>query len=356
MTIVIPTLGRGRVVVNTLSYLYSLDAKAEEIIVVDQTSFHDPETEAYLKSEHGRGRIRWIRHQPPGVAGAMNRGLAEATGDIVLFLDDDIIPSEGLVAAHQQAYVEHPEAWAVVGQVIQPEDCRPQTADRRPQADEGEPQNTQKDTEKRRETEDRCNSSHANHLGFKNPLLCILRYLWFPFSSESFLRRDLDFRFNGTEPAWVENVMAGNLSVKRDKALVLGGFDEKFIPPVSYRFETEFAKRIISAGGRIRFEPTASVRHLRAPQGGTRSCGNHLTSVSPLHGVGDYYYAMQCGRGWERVWYMAKRPFREVSTKFHLRHPWWIPLKFIGELCAVWMAFRLNSEWWSSRSRVGKKI
>ncbi|MFU8781177.1 MAG: glycosyltransferase family A protein [Kiritimatiellia bacterium] len=49
----------------------------------------------------------------------MNRGLREATGDIVLFLDDDIIPHEHLVAGHRQAYVGHPEAWAVVGQVRQ---------------------------------------------------------------------------------------------------------------------------------------------------------------------------------------------------------------------------------------------
>ena len=60
----------------------------------------------------------------------MNRGLREAKGDIVLFLDDDIIPDKNLVAAHRETHVEHPDTWAVVGQVIQ-----------------GEPQNTQNDAE-----------------------------------------------------------------------------------------------------------------------------------------------------------------------------------------------------------------
>jgi GT2 family glycosyltransferase len=155
------------------------------------------------------------------------------------------------------------------------------------------------------------------------------------------LTRDLRFAFNGHEPAWVTNVMAGNLCVKRERALAVGGFDANFTPPVAYRFETEFAKRLVAAGGRIRFEPAASIRHLRASRGGTRSQGSHLNSASPVHGVGDYYFALRCGRGWERAWYMARRPFREVRTRFHLRHPWYIPVKLIGEMRALLLALRL---------------
>ena len=135
--------------------------------------------------------------------------------------------------------------------------------------------------------------------------------------------------------------MAGNLSVRRDRALAIGGFDPDFVPPVSFRFETAFAKRLVAAGGRIRFEPAAEVRHLRATRGGTRIHGNHLASASPLHGVGDYVYALKHGRGLERLGYIARRPFREVRTRFHLRHPWFIPVKFVGELRALFMALRL---------------
>ena len=39
----------------------------------------------------------------------MNRGLREAKGDIVLFLDDDIIQDKNLVAAHRETHVEHPD-------------------------------------------------------------------------------------------------------------------------------------------------------------------------------------------------------------------------------------------------------
>lgn len=119
VSIVIPTYGRDAVLVDSIRQLLALAVSADELLVIDQTATHEPETEAALSGWDADGCIRWIRHQPPGVVGAMNRGLREAKGDLVLFLDDDIVPGANLVVAHRQAYVEHPEAWAVVGQVIQ---------------------------------------------------------------------------------------------------------------------------------------------------------------------------------------------------------------------------------------------
>ncbi len=144
----------------------------------------------------------------------------------------------------------------------------------------------------------------------------------------------MDFPFNSSRSAIVQNVMAGNLSVLREKALEIGAFDENFVG-VAYRFETEFARRLCKAGGKILFEPRASIRHLKAEHGGTRSSGSHLTSPSPKHGVGDYYYALSQGLNLESLAYMCWRPFREVRTKFHLKHPWWIPVKLIGEFLAL---------------------
>ncbi len=292
ITIVIPTCGREEVLVKTLGQVIDLPAE-KEIIVVDQTLSHEAATVQALHDWHEAGTIRWIHQQPPGVVAAMNRGLREAKHELVLFLDDDIEPCAGLLEAHENAHARYREAWAVAGRVMQPE-------------------------------EEPVRRKHQRHGGG--------------------LIHDLDFDFTSREGAWVENVMAGNLSVKRNRAIAIGGFDENFIPPVSYRFETEFAKRIIAAGGKVRYEPEAAIHHLRAPRGGTRSIGSHLTSASPLHGVGDYYYALKCGRGLERFLYMLRRPFREVLTRFHLRHPWWIPVKFVGELRALIVAFQL---YWS---------
>lgn len=289
VSVVIPTYRRGDILLDTVRYLLQLTSPPAEIILVDQTEQHSPEIEEQLQSWVTTERIHWLRVSPPSIPRAMNAGALAAQHEVVLFLDDDLVPGIDLIAVHRQAHEEHPDAWAVVGQIIQPEGY-PKARSRR-----------------------NC----------------------------TYLTRDLDFNFSQDAAAWVTNLMAGNCSVKRTRFLELGGFDENFIPPVSYRFETEFAKRLCAAGGRIRYEPSASIRHLRAGSGGTRSCGQHLASASPLHSVGAYYYMLQQGQGADRLWQFVRRPFREVRTKFHLRHPWWIPVKFVGELRAMMLAYQL---------------
>ncbi|MDP6525622.1 MAG: glycosyltransferase [Kiritimatiellia bacterium] len=290
LSIVIPTYGRNTVLCDTIAALLDHDCQVNEIIVMDQTPQHDAQTEHLLSEWQANNAILWCRLQTPSTTGAMNQGVLAATGDIVLFLDDDIISHPNLLRAHMHAHDEHPDAWAVVGQVLQP----------------GE------------------NPSTVN---------------WT--SAHGGLRRDIGFPFYSNSSRWIENAMAGNLSVKRKGFLELGGFDEKFRPPVAYRFETEFVRRVISCGGRVLFEPAASIRHLRVESGGTRSRGSQWASASPIYGEGDYYYALRCGHGWDRLGYILRRPFRQVRTKFHLRHPWWIPPKFIGELRAIAAAFVL---------------
>ncbi|MCA9081018.1 MAG: hypothetical protein KDA58_10700, partial [Planctomycetaceae bacterium] len=155
------------------------------------------------------------------------------------------------------------------------------------------------------------------------------------------LREDYDFPFHSTiATTTIANVMAGNLSVNRSFALSLGGFDENFVG-AAYRFETEFSKRWRQAGGNICYCPEASINHLRIPSGGTRSKGDHRASADPRHGVGDYYYAMRHGGRVECLTYSLHRMLREVLTRFHATHPWYIPVKLVGELRAMAWARRL---------------
>ena len=294
MSIVIPTYGREGVLTDTIEQLLAQTDSTPgfiELIVVDQTARHAEDTQARLDRWRQDGRIRWIHFDIPHLTRAMNHGLQQAAGQIVLFVDDDIIPCPDLLIQHLDAYRRIPDLWGIVGQVLQP--------------------------------------------GEKPEVL--------PYTARGgALRRYMDFPYRRTEGAFIENAIACNFSVVRDKAIALGGFDENYGPPVASRFETEFAKRLIKAGGRIWFEPKASIRHLRAPSGGTRSQGSHMSSASPCFGVGDYYFALKHDSGWEQGWYILKRPFREIRTRFHLRHPWWIPVKFVGELRAIAEALSLH--------------
>jgi GT2 family glycosyltransferase len=287
ISIVIPTYGRENVLLETLRGLLSLKDRAEEILVIDQTTVHDAPTTEQLNAWNATSEIRWIRREKPGIPQAMNSGLLASRSEVVLFLDDDIEPVNDLVQAHRRAHTEQAVA-AVVGQVIQP-------------------------------------WQKATPLEGPRKL--------------SGLQADFDFPFHSTISQPVPNVMAGNLSVRRTTALKIGGFDEQFVGS-AYRFESEFARRLMAAGERIWFAGDAGIRHLRVPSGGTRQQGDHRASADPRHGVGDYYFALRHG-GSAATAYMCRRMLREVSTKFHLQRPWYIPIKLWGELRAWRWAVRM---------------
>lgn len=290
ISVVIPTYRRGEILLRTLELLFRLEPPPEELLVVDQTEEHPPEVERKLQQWETQGRIRLFRFSPPSIPRAMNTGLLEAKGTVALFLDDDIVPASDLVTAH--AARQDGAYAAVCGQVLQP----------------GE---------------------------FPDPEANRVR-------GEGF-RADLNFHFCGTEPAELHNVMAGNLSVSRSAALAIGGFDEQFIGS-AYRFETDFARRLGVAGHRILFAPEASVRHLRLSTGGTRSQGDHLSRPSPLHSVGDYYFALRHLHGTERAAYLTRRLLRETVNRYTLCHPGMLPKKLGSELRAWMLARRLNRE------------
>jgi GT2 family glycosyltransferase len=283
----IPTYNRGVIAADAVERLLRLTPAPSEILLVDQTAQHSAEVEVRLSAFVRDGRIRWIRLAEPSIPHAMNEALRLATGDLVLFLDDDVVPVSDLVAAHAEAYVDK-GVWAVAGQVLEP-------------------------------------GEEPAHLDVPADPLA--------------------FRFRHDTATDVGNVMAGNLSVDRLRARAMGGFDENFVM-VAYRFESDFALRIIAAGGRIRYEPRASVRHLKIASGGIRTWGDHRTSAHPAHSAGDYYFALHHAPSFAR--YVVTRLRRNVLTRYHLRHPWAIPAKLVGELRGLLLGRKL--------ARGGRKV
>src|SRR5215831_12773489 len=118
ISVVIPTYRRETVLLNTIRALLTLEPGPDEILVVDQTKQHAPETIESLNALSRANKIRWIQLPAPSITVAMNEGLKQANEDVVLFLDDDIIPSENLIEAHGLAHEKG--AQIVAGQVLQP--------------------------------------------------------------------------------------------------------------------------------------------------------------------------------------------------------------------------------------------
>lgn len=148
--------------------------------------------------------------------------------------------------------------------------------------------------------------------------------------------QEATFHFASTQPRRVKEFMGGNFSVRRDLAIGLGGFDENFVR-VAYRFEAEFSYRFRSSGRRIFFEPAACIHHLKAPAGGTRTYREQLATWRPDHAVGAYYYALRTRALPE----LLRRPFSALATRYHLRHPWRIPVSALAELLGILWAVDL---------------
>jgi GT2 family glycosyltransferase len=118
ISIIIPTYGREQVLCDTLADVLRQDYPNFEVLVVDQTPSHEPETQAYLEKLTGDRAIQWFRLEWASLPGARNYGVRRAAGSIILFLDDDVQLPPGFLAAHVQNYQERSEVGAVAGRVL----------------------------------------------------------------------------------------------------------------------------------------------------------------------------------------------------------------------------------------------
>jgi GT2 family glycosyltransferase len=85
-SVLVPTIGRPRLLYGLLDSLARCDPRPDEIVVVDQSP--NVATARTVARFAGAG-ARLITGAPPGQARAMNLGLRAASHEVVLFTDDD---------------------------------------------------------------------------------------------------------------------------------------------------------------------------------------------------------------------------------------------------------------------------
>jgi GT2 family glycosyltransferase len=207
LSVVVPTRNRAAKLERALHSL-SLQSLAPQhfgVIVVDNGCTDDT-AEKFACYQARFPQWKLVAHAVPGPAAARNRGALLSQADLLLFLDDDVIASPGLLQAHLEAQRQLPGC-AVLGKVR--------------------------------------NSWTGDESPFHRTLT----------------RRRLfhSFDFPDAQNVPFAHFYSCNLSLPRSALLQLGGFDERF-PSAAFE-DTDLGYRWAGSGRRLVFCPEAGVTH-----------------------------------------------------------------------------------------------
>jgi glycosyltransferase involved in cell wall biosynthesis len=279
ISIIIATYNRGSILKDTLACLLEQKPMPLEILVIDQSETVDDEVSDFLSTLEVQGKISWLRQSPPNAQVARNRGLREAKGGVVLFLDDDIECGPNLVGAHWKNY-DDPLIAAVSGMILEP----------------GQ-----------------------------------LPTVVFP------------DRFYGTKLGWmffplnygmrVEciNLSSCNASVRREVALKAGGFDENFIRTLYD--DSDFSWRVHllcrDLGLQAIHDPQACLTHFRVRTGGKRPTAmNEFVIADDAKWENLFYFHLKHW-GLEALGVMAKRYRWWIWHRKNILRPWWLVVSHV---------------------------
>ena len=280
VSVIVPTYKREVILIDSLVGIVPLLAEGDEVIVIDQTPEHDPATNEALKTMSSNGSIRWYRRAHPSQNQAMNIAALLARGTILLFLDDDIVPSNNLLEGHRRALSQTDGPPATCGQVLQP---------------------------------------------------------WNPEPVQDVKGFDLQFDTAYAHSCEVRTLIGANFAILRETYLAIGGMDENFYGS-NYRNDAELAYRICSVSGkRICFLPDAGVRHLYAG-GGNRAFGTKDTWGHIGGSIGDYYFALKWLPFAAMVRHILLRIVRASLNRNTVTHPWLVPSMALREIVAFFRA------------------
>jgi glycosyltransferase involved in cell wall biosynthesis len=213
LTVIIPTFNRRGVLKKALEgYLAQTAAQSiRELIVIDDGSTDET---ALMVREIAAGspfEIRYLRQENKGPAAARNHGIREAVSDIILFTDDDIVPSRRLVAEHLAWHTRNPDHnIAVLGYVTWAPEVK------------------------------------------ATPFM-----MWYGADGQLFSYA----HFAGHKQLEFTDFYSCNVSLKREFIRSNGGFDEDF--KIAAYEDTELAFRLQKARMQLLYNPEASAYHMQ---------------------------------------------------------------------------------------------
>jgi len=120
VTVAICTWNRSQSLQHTLEGFARIAIPSEtdwELLVVNNNC--TDRTDEVIRVFQGRLPVRRIFEGRPGLSHARNRAIAEATGNYIIWTDDDVTVCEGWLSAYVDAFRRWPEA-AIFGARLSP--------------------------------------------------------------------------------------------------------------------------------------------------------------------------------------------------------------------------------------------
>jgi len=104
VSVVIPTFNRAHVLERAIRPILEDAATSEVIVVVD--GGNDGSAELLQRRYGDDGRVRTVVIERRGPAGALDVGAQEASGEVILAIDDDVVISPGGVNRHAECHLD----------------------------------------------------------------------------------------------------------------------------------------------------------------------------------------------------------------------------------------------------------
>ncbi len=120
LSIVIPTYQRRDALALVLAALAQQTLAADEFEVLVVLDGPDVEVEAMLRALVPPFALRWCVQPHRGATSARNLGMRQAQGEVLVYLDDDVVPEPGMLAAHLECHRD-PNVVVIGGVNLHPE-------------------------------------------------------------------------------------------------------------------------------------------------------------------------------------------------------------------------------------------
>ena len=121
LSVIICTYNREKYIRPLLESLYNntVDKRAYEILLVDNNcTDHTHEICMQYAADHPDLPLRYIYEHEQGLSAARNTGIANAVGDVLIYVDDDALVDETYLQAYADFFQRCPDVEAAGGPVI----------------------------------------------------------------------------------------------------------------------------------------------------------------------------------------------------------------------------------------------